>query len=90
MEFSVPCITFIEMTTIQGESSQVENLINMMAGRDQPMDYDLSFDNPRKSYQYKSWGMTVVRSRPEVNERSKSNGISPFSIRRYQVIISCI
>ena len=54
------------------------------------MDYDLLFDNPRKSYQYKSWSMTVVRSRLEVNERSKSNGISPFSIRRYQVIISCI
>ena len=58
----------------------MENLINMMAGRDQPMDYDLSFDNPRKSYQYKSWSMTVVRSRLEVNERSKSNAkILPVS-----------
>ena len=53
------------------------------------MEYDVSFDNPRKSYQYKSWSMTVVRSRLEIItfERSKSNGIPD---RRYQVIISCI
>ena len=34
------------------------------------MEYDVLFDNPRKSYLYKSWSMTVVRSRLEVTERS--------------------
>ncbi len=63
----------------------MENLINMMAGRDQPMDYDLSFDNPRKSYQYKSWSMTVVRSRLEVNERSKCSRMGFVSFTRSKI-----